>query len=221
MSDELDEVVTTTTSAGDHWSLALTGDWSTDISEALDEDHGGCQCEGGSCDICEAAQNGFPLSAAFLLQGATETPCISAVAHAYDRAGIDPPEGESLGQGWPKAEWDDWCAHHDEWGRKCPACGSYTFADLDWEPERCANCLAELTEHYAIAVVFHVTTNRGAAHAWQEFAEIVADNEGDLGAQALFASNPAALEEDDWQDPDYEVIVRSRGRTLEPIPTED
>lgn len=202
---ELDDVIVATTNAGDHFSLALTGDWSTDISEAVTEEHG--HCEDSSCDIREAAENGFPLCAAFLLQGATETPVISAVAEAYERAGIDPPEGESLGQGWPAAEWDAWKAHHDQWARKCHACGSYTFADANWEPDSCSNCLASLVEHFAIAVVFHVQTTRGAAHAWEELADDI--DEGLLTANddALFASSPLVLEDRDWQDPDFDVTV--------------
>lgn len=30
---------------------------------------------------------------------------------------------------------------------ECAACGSFTFADESWEPERCANCLADLEEY--------------------------------------------------------------------------
>lgn len=203
---EIDDVVVCTTNAGDHFSLSLTGDWSTDVSEALEEEHG--QCEDASCDIREAMQNGFPLSAAHLLVGATECPVIDAVWRAYDRANAIPP-GEGFTEGFPASEWDAWKAHHEQWGRKCPACGSYTYARDSWEPEECANCHASLIEHFAIAVVFHLESNRGATWVWEEFGERVGHYEDSLEAQALFATNPLVFEKaSEYQDPSFDAEVR-------------
>jgi hypothetical protein len=217
MSTELDEVVTCTTNAGDHFSLSLTGDWATDISEALEEEHG--QCEGASCDIREAMQNGFPLSAAHLLIGATECPVIDAVWRAYDRADAI-PEGEGFTEGFPASEWDGWKAHHEQWGRKCQACGSYTFAETNHEPEVCANCHASLVEHFAIGVVFHLETNRGATDAWESFVEHLNHYRDDLDAEVLFAGSPLVLERGDYENPDFDVQVRvghaPTRRTLQP-----
>lgn len=201
---ELDDVVVCTTNAGDHFSLSLTGDWSTDISEALEEEHG--DCADNSCDIREAMQNGFPLSAAHLLVGATEAPVVDAVWRAYHLAGAI-PEGEAFIVNFPESEWDAWKAHHDSWGRKCHSCGSYTYAGADYEPEVCANCHASLVEHFAIPVVFHLQTNRGATHAWESFAEKVDHYEDSLEAEALFAGSPLVLEQGDYEAPDFDVTV--------------
>jgi rRNA maturation protein Nop10 len=38
------------------------------------------------------------------------------------------------------ADWPVWKAYHDEHGRECPSCGSYTYDDS----ESCGNCLAAL-----------------------------------------------------------------------------
>jgi hypothetical protein len=123
-------------------TIALTGNWRRDVTTALNHEHG--DCEDASCDIREALEQDFPLIAASLLTGATETPVLDAVRHAYEDADAI-PEGEGYGDMSATPEWEGWTNHFDEFARKCEACGSYTFANRYDEPEQCANCLAMTT----------------------------------------------------------------------------
>lgn len=104
-----------------------------DIAEAVHRDHA---CEDHGCDVREAAENGYPYSAAALLVGATETDYTERVMRLY-RVSANP---------FVAPDWDAWATHHATWGRRCAACGSYTYAAEDWEPTQCANCLATLDE---------------------------------------------------------------------------
>jgi hypothetical protein len=111
--------------------LDLVGDARGDVWTAVLEEH---RCDDSSCDIIgEALRAGYPMTAAWLLVGATETPLLGRVLDHY---GVDSRE-------FPD-DWEQWKEHFNEYGRKCEACGSFTFADDYWEPEECGNCLAPL-----------------------------------------------------------------------------
>jgi hypothetical protein len=112
--------------------LDLTGDPYHDVGEAVAIEHP-CTSDDTSCDIGEALRADCPMSAAWLLVGATETPLLGRVLDYY---GVDFRE-------FPD-DWEQWKEHFNEYGRKCEACGSFTFADDYWEPEQCGNCLAPL-----------------------------------------------------------------------------
>lgn len=106
----------------------------------MEEEHGAC--EDTSCDIREAMESGHPLTGAYLLLGATEAPVLAAVQQAYADAELI-PELDALVR-FPSSEQESWFKHHDDWARKCDACGSYTYANPSYEPDVCASCHAEL-----------------------------------------------------------------------------
>src|SRR5204862_441670 len=96
--------------------------FSTDVAEAVALDHP--SCTDASCDIREALDAGFPLTAAWLLWGATETPTLDAVLKAHEPA-----------RDWAGAEREGWEEHIADYGRSCSRCGGVTFADPYWEPD--------------------------------------------------------------------------------------
>lgn len=209
---ELPDTVEFTTNAGEHGSLGLTRSWVADVEAAVEEEHGAC--EDASCDIAEALKHGFPLAAAYLLDGATETPALDTVRATYEQANAI-PEGEDYLHNRP-SEWDAWVEHFKKYGRACEACGSYTFATEMDEPEICANCHASLIHDYVIAVVMHVRANT-AGEAFRTIAEDMHPEEG----EPLFQSNAYRIEEVMASSPDYSVAV-TYGRTLlEPVPADE
>lgn len=112
-------------------ALTLSGDANEDLLVAVRREH---RCDDSSCDIAEAASNGFGHVAAFLLDSATECPMIEAVRKAYhikNRHGV--PRG-----------WKEWYRHFRRVAWECEACGSFTFqSELGEEPESCGNCKKE------------------------------------------------------------------------------
>jgi hypothetical protein len=120
-------------------TVACGPDYAAAISVAIELEH---PCEDTSgCDIARALEDGYPLWAAHLLQGATETPLLDAVvSHYFDSGAIADWERASEAE---RVEWlstDTWTEH----AHKCDACGGYTFGDDYWTPEQCENCLAPL-----------------------------------------------------------------------------
>ena len=105
----------------------LSGDARADVGSAVTLEH---DCQDSSCDIHAALDAGFPLSAAHLLIGATETPLLEAVISHYGLSFVD----------WP-SDWDDWVTWHKEHGRQCPSCEAFNYDESD---NVCGNCLADL-----------------------------------------------------------------------------
>jgi hypothetical protein len=106
------------------------------LRAAVHADH---PCEDYGCDIRTALDHNHVEVAAFLLEGATEAPEVTAVVSKY---GLNLT---ALG-GMHSAAFDKWKRFHDANGRQCPACESFMYADPVelFEPETCTNCLAEL-----------------------------------------------------------------------------
>jgi hypothetical protein len=112
--------------------FTLSGNAADDIGRAVELEH---PCtDDTSCDIAAALRAGCPFSAAYLLSGATETPLLDSVCQFY---GFNPFDMHGLAP----EDWTDWKAFHEEHGRECHSCGSFTYGD-DFEPEQCGNCLA-------------------------------------------------------------------------------
>ena len=118
--------------SGDIRTFRLTGNAHIDVLDATHEEH---PCDDPSCDIGVALDNGYGMSAAYLLIGATETPLLERVLDHYAVDFSEFPD-----------DWDEWVAHHKKYGRCCPSCNSYTYADDYWEPTECGNCLASLPD---------------------------------------------------------------------------
>ena len=111
------------------------------LSDALTDDH---DCDDPGCDIGTAHANGYVIAAAWMLTGATECESVDAVIAFYWAHGTAEQRAELGTHLYDCADWEGWKAHHDEYGRPCDACGSYTYAEVHYEPERCANCWAPL-----------------------------------------------------------------------------
>ena len=106
------------------------------LREAIREDHPMTGCP-NTCDIMVAFREGFYLSAAHLLESATETPALDALRLNHDF----PMDA----QGYP-ADWQDWHAYSTKHAVYCSSCGAYAYPDqYGNEPEECGNCLADLT----------------------------------------------------------------------------
>jgi hypothetical protein len=108
--------------------------WSagTDLARAVDLEH---HCDDSACDIHAALSADCPYTAAALLEGATETPLLDAVA-AYWGVFLD----DLMGQ----PDWGEWLAHHADFGHECSSCGSFTYGDEWWTPGECGCCGAAL-----------------------------------------------------------------------------
>jgi hypothetical protein len=204
----LPERVTFTTNAGDDDLIEITGNFRDDIRTALAFEHG--DCEDAGCDIAVARIEGFPLTAAYLLTGATETPVLDAVQRAYADAGAIPEE-DALTD-FPASERTAWFAWHEANARTCPSCNSVTYALQEVEPEECANCRASLMRDYVFACVIHARSNRGPTVAYDEFVEA-----GNLAFDddTLFVSGAYTVTREQVENPDFDVTVRANDRELE------
>jgi hypothetical protein len=118
---------------GDTGEIEITGDHRADVSAAIREEH---YCtDDASCDIERARDDGYPLWAARLLQGATECPLLDAVIAHYRARGLDfDTEAELDRDAW--LESDTWTRH----AYRCSSCGSITFGDESWTPSDCGDC---------------------------------------------------------------------------------
>jgi hypothetical protein len=114
--------------------IAITGNLSADIAEAVKSDH---YCTDSFCDIYAALEAGFPLVAAGILIGATECAHVDAVLCAYKFMGqLD--DKHNPGDMYSLAEWDGWSTWFDENSRQCRGCGGYGFeVEVGWD---CGNC---------------------------------------------------------------------------------
>jgi hypothetical protein len=120
--------------------LDIRSDLGTDLSEALDEEY--CRNPFGagnpSDDIGMAIDAGFPIVAARMLQGATETPLIDRVFWAHEMNGTaTPPQPDGMPHGW-----DEWAEWHRRNTQECVSCGAYNRTDESWGS--CGNCSASL-----------------------------------------------------------------------------
>lgn len=203
----LPNIVTFTTNAGDDDLIALSGDWSADTERAL---HFEIHPDDQSSDHAIALEQDFPLVAAYLLNGATETPVLAAVRGAYvDAEAI--PEGEDWGWQFNGPQWDEWTQWHSEHARVCESCNSVTYANPE-EPENCGSCLASLMRDYVFVAVIRHRTNRRGNDAYEQFAKDVLDD------STLFLGGPFPATEPMIHDANYDVVVTYDGRELE---TED
>lgn len=113
-------------------------DMPDDVRDALrvvlDLDHPEGECD-RSCDIDVAREEGFLMAAAFLLDGATETPCLDAWRARY---------GVTRDLSWWQDGAGGWIDYHREHGRGCQGCGGFTYGDGDTKPEVCGHCHAAL-----------------------------------------------------------------------------
>jgi hypothetical protein len=102
------------------------------VRDAVREEH---YCDDtDTCDIARAWHDSFPMVAAEILQGATETPLLDAVL-AY------------FGEGYRVAlasQWPAWSEHFAEIAHMCEECNGATFGDDIWTPEECGHCGAAL-----------------------------------------------------------------------------
>lgn len=113
---------------GEFVRLPLTGTLSVDVAAAVGHEH---PCDDtAACDIAVALENGYPLSAGYLLSGATETPLLDAVYQHYD---ADPYTSALV-------EMPEWYAYSCAHSRECESCGSHTYADDRWRIETCGYC---------------------------------------------------------------------------------
>lgn len=121
--------------------LSYSSDYRRDLIEALESEHVN-ECDTSACDINAAFRAGCYESAAFLLSGATETPYLILLDHVHRHNGTLPTRTLAK-SGHGPADWDDWYAFHLEHGRRCRACGSFTYVDELYRPREttCGNCL--------------------------------------------------------------------------------
>jgi len=111
---------------GHRETINLCGWLGDDVLTAIGFEHDCSDVD--TCDIAHAVENGFPLTAGYLLSGATETPLLDAVYAAYR---IDPHRASLR-------EWDAWSAHFAEHATRCDACNGSTF-DVE-DDDRCGHC---------------------------------------------------------------------------------
>lgn len=122
----------------DDVTLDIGASYADDIEAAIREDH---YCGGETCDIEAMLDAGAPVTAACMLIGATECAHVASVrwAHRVNRT-PDFYDGFDM---FGAPDWPVWERYHAEHGRKCEACGAYTYDPDDWA-ESCGNCLAPL-----------------------------------------------------------------------------
>lgn len=111
---------------GEIVTLPITGNAPVDVATAVEHEHG---CSDSHCDIAAALRADCPISAAYLLAGATETPLLDAVVAFYS---LDLQHAE---------DWNHWSEFHELHGRECDGCGSFTYMD-EGDEDACGNCLA-------------------------------------------------------------------------------
>lgn len=109
-----------------------TDDLRYDVARALQEEHGGC--ENNACDIGSAYETGYPLAAAHLLLGATETPVLDLVLQLHGASG-----DARFARGAFKEDFEAWAEYFGAHSWEC-ACGAFVYDPEDRE-EHCGNCL--------------------------------------------------------------------------------
>ena len=119
------------------WEVAITDDVARVIADAAGEDHP-CVTAGESvcantCDVCWALESGYPLAAAWLLAGATETPAIGAAVGALRFNGTQVPAFV--------VEFDQWCASSGSESVQCPDCDARVYTNHE---RGCGSCGADL-----------------------------------------------------------------------------
>lgn len=119
-------------------TLDIGTSYADDIEAAVREDH--C-CNDEACEIEAMLDAGAPVTAACMLIGATECAHVAAVrwAHRLNRTPDFHPSLDVI----EAPDWPVWERYHAEHGRKCEACGAYTYDPYDWA-DSCGNCLAPL-----------------------------------------------------------------------------
>jgi hypothetical protein len=119
---------------GEMGEVEATGDARADIAASVELEHP--NCSQNTCDVSAALEAGYPLAAAYLLDGATEAPLLAAVVmHHFPAAGIRDAA--------VTADFDAWCAYGKERSRRCPGCDAYLYVE-GVEDEWCGNCGAEV-----------------------------------------------------------------------------
>lgn len=121
------------------WSVQITDDVRATITRAVIADHPDAADDGLGSDntdeVAWAIQQGYPLAAAAILRGATETPAIGAAleALAFNGAHVPPFDDE-------RTEWD---ASPGSDSVRCPnpGCGAPVFTELEYG---CGNCRTSL-----------------------------------------------------------------------------
>jgi hypothetical protein len=106
------------------------------FASAVEHDHGGCGDT--TCDIDAAIRAGYPRVAAYLLNGATETPTIDRVMHATGETFANMGFGTA-----DDPDWLAWCQWFESNTLRCPSCEAFNFTD-DGDPYSCGNCGASL-----------------------------------------------------------------------------
>jgi hypothetical protein len=119
---------------GEYATLPLAGNLADDVAAAVELEHP-CQDMAG-CDIAVALENGYPLTAGYLLSGATETPLLDAVYLHHD---ANPHTA------WEATEAALWTAYAAAHSRECESCGGYTYGDDRWRIAECGGCGAAIT----------------------------------------------------------------------------
>lgn len=118
------------------WEIAITADAREVIADAVTADHP-CGVDGmdtdNTCDIAWALEQEYPLAAAWLLRGATETPALDAAMSALEFNGVTAPSF--------LAEFDQWCASSDSDSIACGQCGARVYTDHE---AGCGSCGADL-----------------------------------------------------------------------------
>lgn len=110
----------------------LSDDLRNDLARALQEEHGGC--ENNTCDIGSALNAGYPLAAAHLLLGATETPILDLVLTVHGALGE-----ATVAWGTFDEDFEAWAEHFRAHSWEC-ACGAFVYDPEEGE-EHCGNCL--------------------------------------------------------------------------------
>jgi hypothetical protein len=119
---------------GEIGEVEVSGNAGSDIAQAVKLEHP--NCEQNTCDVSAALEAGYPMAAAYLLDGATEAPLLAAVVMRYfPAAGI---RDDAV-----MADFDAWCAYAKAHSRQCQACEAWLYVE-GVESEWCGNCGEEV-----------------------------------------------------------------------------
>jgi hypothetical protein len=139
---------------GEYATVELTASLAADVADAVRLEHP-CGGDDGACDIAYALENGFPLTAGYLLSGATETPLLDAVyaahnANAHDAWTAPLIDDASVEGDTERSEADAWSAFAKDHGKLCDSCNGYTYGDDVEDIAFCGHCGADLRERFEI-----------------------------------------------------------------------
>jgi hypothetical protein len=148
-------------------SVTISGDPRADIAEAVELDHG---CEDVACDIHAALGHGFVFVAAHSVMSATDAEVTSGVVGWYLEHGPEWFAGRFGTHAYDCAEWDGWSDHHEHFARPCADCGSYSYAERNFEPLECGACGNELVPSEAHALRIAAEWHPGMTSALYAFA---------------------------------------------------